>query len=179
VVQPGGLERGVGLPSVVIVVARVDLDVLGATKVVSTIVTDIDRDVLVTSLVDVDVELLDVIAMVPVLTIKDVETICTGIVSTVVCGMILTRVAVGTDIVCTFVVAGTSVALSNGANVESGSSVKFVTEGKLVGNGGTSGCPSAPNASVMLCKMIRLGHPVQILWDRLLRLYWAHCGERC
>jgi hypothetical protein len=125
----------VGLPSVVTVVAKVVVDVLEATIVVSTSVKDVDVAVTVLSNVDVNVELFSVIVITSLVTDKNVEMLSRGKVVTVDSVTMLSTVLVGTEMVCVVVDWGSSVVLVNGANVVSGSRVEAVTEGKLVGNG--------------------------------------------
>ena len=131
----------VGLPFVVIVVARIIVDVLEAAIVVSIRVKEVDFAVIVLSAVDVNVELFSVMVTASLVRDKNVDVLSNGKVATVVCVIMLLTVVVGTEMVCVVVDSGTSVALVNGANVVSGWSVEAVTEGRLVGNGGTAGFP--------------------------------------
>ena len=131
----------VGLPFVVIVVARIVVDVLEAAIVVSIRVKEVDFAVIVLSAVDVNVELFSVMVTASLVRDKNVDVLSNGKVATVVCVIMLLTVVVGTEMVCVVVDSGTSVALVNGANVVSGWSVEAVTEGRLVGNGGTAGFP--------------------------------------
>jgi hypothetical protein len=120
-VQFGG-EVGmvVGLPLVVTVVAKIVVDVLEATSVVLISVKEVEEAVLVISAVVVTVELFSVIVVTLLITDKNVETVCSGRVATVVCVTMFSMVVVGTEMVCVVVDSGSSVVLVNGANVSSG-----------------------------------------------------------
>jgi hypothetical protein len=125
----------VGLPSVVIVVAKIVVDVLEARSVVSIKVKEIEVAVRVLSDVDVNVELFKVIVTTSVVTDKNAEIDGSGTVTIVDCVTMLSLVVVGTETVCVVVDSGSAVVLVNGANVVRGSRVETVTEGRLVGNG--------------------------------------------
>ncbi len=132
-----GLSVGtdVGLPLVVTVVAKIVVDVLEPTMVVSIKVRKVEVAVLVFSAVVLNVELFSVIVTTSVVTDKKVETISSGRVATVDWVTMLSMVVVGTEMVCVVVDSGSSVVLVNGANVVRGSRVEAVIEGRLVGNG--------------------------------------------
>jgi hypothetical protein len=167
----GGID--VGLPSVVTVVARVVVDVLDATIVVSIRVNDADVAVTALSVIDVSVEPLSVRVVMSVTTVKNVEIDSSGKVTTVFCVTMVSTVVVGTEIVCVVLGSGNSVALVNGANVESGSRVEAVTEGRLVGNGWIAGLPPV---SKELCTVFGDGQNLTTAFAELrysLRLYPA------
>jgi hypothetical protein len=146
----------VGLPSVVTVVARVVFDVLEEIMVDSIRVREVDVAVLVLFVVDVNVDPSDVILTTSLTTDRLMEVFRSGKVATVVWVIILSMVVVGTDSVWVVVVElGISVALVNGANVVRGSSVEFKTEGKLVGNGGTPGCPPVSKVVCIVSNGVR------------------------
>jgi hypothetical protein len=125
----------VGLPLVVTVVAKIVVDVLEATRVVSIKVNEAEVIVLVLSDVKVNVELFTVIVETLLSTDTKVETVCRGKVATIDSVTMLSMVVVGTVMICVVVDSGSSVVLVNGAKVVSGSRVETVTEGNLVGNG--------------------------------------------
>jgi hypothetical protein len=139
---PGAGGIAVGLPLVVTVVAKVVVDVLEAINVVSIRVKEAVVTVTVLSVVDVSVEPSSVSVVTSVTTVKNVEIDSSGKVTTVFWVTMVSMVVVGTETVCVVLGSGSSVALVNGANVESGSRVEAVTEGRLVGNGWTVGLPS-------------------------------------
>ena len=110
----------VGLPSVVTVVAKVVVDVLEATRVVSIKVTAVDVTVLVLSNVEVSGELSSVVVTVLLLTDRNVEAVCRARVATVDSVTMLSMVVVGTEMVCVVVDSGRLVVFVKGAYVLSG-----------------------------------------------------------
>jgi hypothetical protein len=100
---------------VVTVVAKVVVDVLEATIVVSIRVNDVDVAVTVLLIVDVSVESLSVSVVIFVKTDKNVEIDSNGTVTTVFCVTMVSMVVVGTETVCVVLGSGFSVALVNGA----------------------------------------------------------------
>ena len=145
----------VGLPSVVTEVAKVVVDVLEPTIVVSVKVTEVFVIVVVLSDAEVSVELSSVMVTTLLLTDTKVETVCRGNVATVDSVTMLSIVVVGTVIVCVVVDSGSSVVFVNGAYMVSGSRVEAVTEGSWVGNGGMGGLPPVCKVLYMLSVRVR------------------------
>lgn len=149
------VARNVGLPSVVTVVAKTVVHVLETTRVVSIKVKDVDVAITVVSTVDVIVESFDVMVTTSVAADVYAESDCSGRVATVEWVTTFSMVVVGTEMVCVVVDSETSVVLVNGAYVVNGSRVEAVTEGRLVGNGGTAGLPPVSSALFMLLIDVR------------------------
>lgn len=145
----------VGLPSVVTVVAKTVVDVLGATIVVSISVSKVDVAMMVLSVVDFIVEPFSVRVTTSVVTDKNVEIACNGNVTTFDWVTTLCTVVVGTEMVCVVVDSGSSVVLVKGANVVSGSRVGAVTEGSFVGNGWIAGLPPVSKVLWILFERVR------------------------
>lgn len=119
-ISGAAVQRDVGLPSVVTVVAKVVVHVLGTTRVVSIKVKDVAVAITVVSTVDVIVEFPDVMVTTSVVANGYSESDCSGRVATVERVITFSMVVVGTEMVCVVVDSGTSVVLVNGAYVVNG-----------------------------------------------------------